>query len=360
MIGSVTPGDLWIMRRKPRNLVLLYNEAMLARPHRWFLFTMRSLLEGNGRDGLALRHRDRSHRTLIQSVGRGGRPEQDIVLLATYGDGRGSPSDPDIWFRLVEALCVQAGHYQVQRLYAGLAQHHGELREIFRQLGFQSYAHQTVLLLEGPDWNQGTTMAAMRPQSRHDIWAIHKLYGATTPRQAQLAEVRDPRSWMLPRAQRRLRRRGWVLGLDDNLTAYLHLTSGPSAHILTLLLQPDARDITTDILRFGLGQIPDAQPVYLLLRDYQRELLLPASDLGFQPISEQALLFKQTTVAARRPIRVPALEPILEPRVPVPTISPLEGDTRQYVRTTRDYQQYRATPRRPADTDPAAPGKRDR
>ena len=51
-----------------------------------------------------------------------------------------------------------------------------------------------------------------------------------------------------------------------------HLTSGPAAHVLLLLVQPEARAITTDILRFGLGQISDTLPVYLLLREYQREL----------------------------------------------------------------------------------------
>lgn len=342
MIGPATLGDLWTLRRKPRSLVMLYNEAMLVRSHRLLWFTLRSLIEGSGRDSSTMLYRDRGMRALIQAVGRHGRPEQDIVLMASYGGGSGHPTDPDVWFRILEALCTQAGHAHVQRLYAALPHHHDELREVFRQLGFQPYTHQTVLRLEGPDWDQGTTLAPMRPQSRSHIWAIHKLYGATTPRQAQSAEARDSRSWSVPRPSGWWpRQRGWVLGADDNLIAYLHLTAGPIGHVLTLLLQPEARDITTDILRFGLGQVPDAQPVYLLLREYQRELLLPAEDLGFQPIGEQALYFKQTTVAARRSLLAPALESILEPRAPVPTISPVEGDARTYVRTTRYHQQHR-------------------
>ncbi len=129
-----------------------------------------------------------------------------------------------------------------------------------------------------------------------------------------------------------------MLGPEDDLTAYLHLTSGISAHVLTLLLRPEAREITTDILRFGLAQVPDALPVYLLLRDYQQELLLPAGDLGFQPIGEQALLYKQTTVAARRSFLMPALESSAEPRAPIPTISSMSEDVRPYVRTARYHQ----------------------
>ncbi len=340
MIRPLTPGDLLTLRRKPRSQVMLYNEMMLVKPHRPFWFGVRCVLEGSRRDGATFVYRERGSRAAVQSVGRAGRPEQDIVMMSSYGDGRGHPTDPDIWFRILEELCISAGQHRVQRLYAALSQRHEELREVFRQLGFIGYTQQTVTRLEGPDWDQGITLAPMRPQARRDAWAIHKLYGATTPHVVQQAEARVARDWTLPltRGWSRPRRRGWVLGPEDNLTAYLHLTSGPVAHVLALMLRSDARAITTDILRFGLGQISDSLPVYLLLRDYNRELLLPAEDLGFQPIGEQALLFKQTTEAVRRPFLMPAREPSTEPRAPIPTISSLSEDVRHYVRTARHHE----------------------
>jgi hypothetical protein len=316
---------------------MLYNEAMLVKPHRPFWFGLRCMLEGNRRDGATFVFRERGLRAAVQAVGRSGRPEQDIVMLSAYGDSRGNPTDPDIWFRVLEMICMSAGNHRVQRVYAALSQRHEELREVFRQLGFVGYTHQTVMRLEGPDWDQGTTLAPMRQQARRDAWAIHKLYGATTPHMVQQAEARVARDWTLPltRGWSRPRRRGWVLGPEDNLTAYLHLLSGPGAHVLTLMIQPDARAITTDILRFGLGQISDTLPVYLLLREYTRELLLPAEDLGFQPIGEQALLMKQTTETVRRPFLMPAREPAVEPRAPIPTISSRCEEVRRYVRTSR-------------------------
>jgi hypothetical protein len=330
MIRPVTPGDLWTLRRKPRSQVWLYNEAMLARPHRQFSFALRCLIEGSSRDGATLVYRERGMRAAAQAVGRSGRPEQDIVMLSAYGGGNGHPTDADAWFRLMEAICFQAGQRRVQRLYAALSQRHEELREIFRQLGFAGYTQQVVMRLEGPDWDQGVTLAPMRPQARRHDWAIHRLYGTITPHLVQQAEARVARDWQLPLTEgwRRSPRRGWVLGTDDNLIAALRLTSGPAAHVLTLLIHPDSRDIVTDVLRFGLGQISDRLQVYLLLREYQSELLAPASDLGFQPIGEQALLFKQTTVEARRPSLLPALEPRVEPRGPIPTISSLGEDAR--------------------------------
>lgn len=330
---------------------MLYNEQMLAKPHRWFWCAVRSMIEGSSYHGATMMLRERGVRAVAQTIGRKGRAEHDIVMLAAYGGGRGSPTDPDMWFRLIEQISVQAGRAHVQRLYAALSQGHSELREILRQIGFAHYTTQTVLRLEGPDWDQGTTVAPLRPQTQRSLFAIQKLYGMITPRPVQQAEVREGRTWKLPRAHaNRTSMRGWVLGSDDNLSAYLHLTSHSAGHVLTLLLHPEAREIETDILRFGLGQIGDDLPVYLLLREYQRELLLPATDLGFQPIGEQALFVKHTTVPIRQTILRPIADPLLEPRVSIPAISSINEDTRAYVRSTRHHEQYRS----PAGDTPAS------
>lgn len=338
MIRPVTPGDLWALRRKVRSQITLYNEALLAQPHNPLLYALRCALLGPGRDGASFVFRERGVAALAQAQGRSGRPEQDIIYLATYRSGEHAiPSDQDIWFRVLEQLCAQAARSHVQRLYASLGHHQEELREVFRQLGFQNYARQTILQLVGPDWDQGTTLAPMRAQSRRDAWAIHKLYGSITPRLVQHAESRSARAWMLPLAQRwsRRRRHAWVLGPDDNLVAYVHATSGPTAHVLTLLIRPDAREGVGDVLRFGLAQLQDARSVYCILREYQEELLAPLQDLGFQPIGEQSLLVKSTVTPVRRSLLLPALEPNLEPRVTIPSISAPREDPTPYVRTAR-------------------------
>lgn len=342
MIRPVTLGDLWAFRRKVRSQVVLYNEGLLAQPHNPFLYALRCALLGAGRDGSSFVFRERGVAALVQFQGRSGRPEQDVVYLAVARSSERSiiPSDHDIWFRVLEQQCAQAARSHVQRIYASLGHHQEELREVFRQLGFSGYARQTILQLVGPDWDQGTTLAPMRAQSRRDAWAIHKLYGSITPRLVQHAEARSARAWMLPLAQRwnRRRRHAWVLGPDDNLVAYLHATSGPTAHVLTLLIRPDIRESVGDVLRFGLAQLQDARSVYLILREYQEELLAPLQDLGFQPIGEQTLLVKSTVSPVRRSLLLPALEPSMEPRVTTPSISTSREDSIPYVRTARSYE----------------------
>jgi hypothetical protein len=340
MIRSVTPGDLWVLRRKPRNQVVLYNERLLARPHQPFWFASRCFFEGNSQDRTTSVFHDRGVRAVAQARGRAGRPEQDIVYLGVYGsDRRTLPSDYDIWYRLLEQLTVTAGHNHTQRLYASLWSQQAEAHEIFRQLGFQAYLRRIVLQLSGPDWDQGTTLAPMHGQSRADAWGIHKLYGSVAPRIVQHAEVRTPRSWGLPLAQRwqQTRRRGWVLGSHDDVSAYLHMRSGPAAHVLTLLLHPAAREVAPDVLRFGLTQISDDKPVYLILAEYLSELLAPVQNLGFQPVGEQTMWMKSTAVTMRQPVRVSAFEPGIEPRITIPHISVPREDAHTYARPTRNY-----------------------
>ncbi len=303
----------------------MYNEPLLVHPHHSLRFALGCFLQGNGQDRATFLFRERGLRAVIQARGRHGRPEQDILYLAAYGTRKEPlPSDHDIWYRLVERAIINAGHHQVQRLYASVWSQRVEVQEILRQLGFQAFMKRIVLQLSGPDWDQGTRMAPMRSQSRQDAWAIHRLYGTVTPHLVQRAEARVPRNWTPPLSHRwqALQRRGWVLGSNDELLAYLHLTSGPGGHVFTLLLHPTANENAANILRFGLAQLrDDTKTVYLIIPEYHSDLLKPAQNLGFQPVNGQTVLVKHTTIAARRPVLLSAFEPTLEPRIPVPRIS---------------------------------------
>lgn len=344
MIRTVVAGDLWALHRKPHNQIVFYNETLLVQPHRPLWFSLRCLLQGTGRDRLMMVYRDRTASALVQSQGRKNRPEHDILYLSAHASDTSSTalsSDYDLWYRLLERLCIKAGHNAIQRLYVSIWKDQLELREIYRQLGFQAYTHQYVLQLSGPDWDQGTTISRMRAQSRRDAWAVHKLYGLVTPHLVQQAEVRTPRAWMLPLTQRwqPYRRSAWVFGSESDLHAYLHISSGPSAHSLTLLIHPDARDTVADVVRFGLAQLIDNRPVYLLLREYHQELLAPVENLGFQVVGETALLVKHTVVPVRRSVLLPVFETqALDVQITLPNISVPREETELYVTAQRNNQ----------------------
>lgn len=338
MSRLLTPTDLFTLQRKPRALALLHDDALSVQRHRPLLFSLRSLLTNSGRYTTFI-HRENSIRAILQAVRRESRPEQTVVALASYGADHQPPTDHDVWFRLLEAHVAYSARHQIQRLYATQSSATADLSELFRQSGYTPYVRQVVLRLDGPDWDQGTRLATMRPQGRHDVWGVHQLYGQITPRHVQLAEARAARDWMLPLQAPWLgvKQRAWVHTRAEQVITSLRVSSGRDAHMMQLLMEPQAREQAIDVLRFGISQIADTLPIWLVLRDYQEELLWAAQDLGFQPIDEQVRWVRHNVSFIRRS----AIARVLEPHdagAPVPTVVPASEQARLYARTKRDNQ----------------------
>ncbi|MFM7679924.1 MAG: hypothetical protein ACKO83_13850 [Roseiflexaceae bacterium] len=338
MSRLLTPTDLVTLRRKPRALALLHDEALLVQRHRPLLFSVRSLLTNSGRYTTFVHH-EQGVTAVLQAVRRESRPEQTVVALASYGALHQLPTDHDLWFRLLEAHVTHSARHQIQRLYATQSDGTDDLGEIFRQGGFTPYVRQVVLRLDGPDWDQGTRIAPMQVQSRHDVWGVHQLYGHITPRPIQLAEARAARDWMLPLQAPWLgvKRRAWVAYDHAHVVASLRVSSGNDAHLMQLLINPAARDQATEVLRFGISQIADTLPIWLVVRDYQEELLWAAQDLGFQPMAEQVRWVRHNVSFIRRPVMTRVLEPN-DTGTPVPTIVPASEQARLYARTKRNHK----------------------
>lgn len=323
MTRLLTPPDLLTLRHKPRALVQLHPDAVLHTPHRPLLFGMRSLLSNHGRYRSLFVH-DGAVSAVLHALAPTNRPERALVALASYGPAMRYPSDHDVWYRLLEAHVITSANQHVQRLYATLSAD-DDLGEIFRQSGYTSYAKQTLFRLDGPDWNQGTRFASLVPQSRADVWGVHQLYGSVTPKPVQHAEARTARDWALPLTTPwdTTKHRAWVLRMEDRVLASVRIKSSRTAHLIQLLVHPDVRSDVADMLRFGIGQIADTLPIWLVLREYQEELRWPAQDLGFHPFHEQHALVRHMTAFARLPALARVLEPTRERGTPVPSITPI-------------------------------------
>jgi hypothetical protein len=323
MSRLLTPIDLFGLRRKARSLVVLDGDVSLLRRHRVLLLAVRSILENHSAHITTI-VRNSAISAVLQARSRRSRPERELMALASFGPDQRYPSDHDMWFNLLESHVVQSARDRIQRLYATLDNQHADVAEIFRQSGYAPFSRQLLLRLDGPDWDQGTRIATMHSQTRHDVWGIHQLYGQTTPRPVQLAEATAARDWMLPLSTpwERVKQRAWVQRHNEHVVASLRIQSGREAHVMRLLVQPSARDEVPDMLRFGMSQIADTLPIWLVLRDYQEDLLWSAQDLGFQPFSEQSLLVRHNVAFIRRPAFARVLEPNHEQGSPIPTIVP--------------------------------------
>jgi hypothetical protein len=181
--------------------------------------------------------------------------------------------------------------------------------EVLRQLNFQPYAQQQIWMLPEPTIEAGSSMVALRRQHRRDAWPIQQLYTRVAPRHVQLAEQRQSSSWQLPRPRRRIgwRERGWVLSSDQDVDIYVHVMTGPRAHVLQLLIDPAIRHQTAEMLRYSLSQLSEPRTVFAVIRGYQSEVGGALEQIGFKLRAEQTLFVRQLAVSQRQTSRVPSL-----------------------------------------------------
>lgn len=320
MIRPVRLTDLVEMRRLPYARIDLRNEITLAGSHRPLGFALRCALPF-GHDRHTVVYQDHGVRGYVQGVCRPNTAEADLLYLAAQPLHHGvrQPTDPDVWHHLLSDFIGRMGSRQIERIYAPLPSNSSS-DEVFRQLGFQSYANRQVWRALTPDVAEGSAIIALRPQQRRDPYAIHRLYEAITPAPVIRFEGRTARSWQLPVVRSRpngVRQRSWVLGRDgrdDVLRAAIHVWQGRFAAVISLLIDPAERGLASAVLRFGLTQVATAHQgaVYVLLPEYHGELGHDLAEIGFEHLGDQRLTVKTTTVALRKPLLRPVLEGSLE------------------------------------------------
>ncbi|MBV9791886.1 MAG: hypothetical protein JOZ51_27110 [Chloroflexi bacterium] len=326
MIRPAMAADLWALRRRPQRRIFFYTETMLATSYRPFVVSLRSMLGPIGDDVVTLVLRKSGMRGFIQARKRSHAPEIDISYLAGFAAARGSGiPDGDVWYSLVENLIERAGHARIERVFASVGHRFEDVIETLKQLGFQPYTTQQIWMLPEPAIQEGSALVALRRQHRRDAWPIHQLYTRVTPRHVQQAELRQSSAWQLPLPRRRLgwRERGWVLGNDQALQMYIHVLTGPRAHVLRPLFEPELRQQAATMLRYALSHMSEPRTVFAVIRGYQSEIGGALEELGFKLRGEQTLFVKHLVVPQRQAVRVPALlrtEPNLEPATTLPRI----------------------------------------
>jgi hypothetical protein len=311
MIGAVGPTDLWQLRRVPTRAQILATEQLLAARHRPTWFGVRSLIPFERGSRLTLSIRDRSGTAWLQSQQRRGRPEQDIVYLASARAPGSIPGDHERWFQLLQYLPAVLSA-AVERLYAALPRDSSELHEIFRQAGFRVYTQQLILQRRADAAEPTAAGDGLLPQTRRDLWFIQQLYGRVTPAPVQAAESRTARSWELGRWTGQ---RAWLRFEQEQAIGRLHIQSGDAAHVLSVIAATERSGLAGELLRAGLLQIRDSRPVLLTVRVYQQELVSAAEQLGFELIGAQDLLVRQTAQTIRRPVFATAMKNSLNARL---------------------------------------------
>lgn len=253
-----------------------------------------------------------------------GRDRRWIALGAGYLSSLYSPGDA---VEEVLRYAVQsAGQRGVKRLYARLPED-AELTRIYRRVGFQAYAEETVWVAERLDVEASVDGPPLREQEVTDTWAVHQLYNASAPRDVQYAEAATSHRWELSHPGKRgTVVRGYLLEDGFQLTAYARVLSCGERHHVEVMFGPEASVDRASFVRTVLGRVQRQarlRQVYVAVRSYQQETEAALESLGFRPRIRQRCTIRYTAARVQQAeaVSVGALHAEVRERVPkhVPT-----------------------------------------
>lgn len=226
-------------------------------------------------------------------------PDRRWQLIA-MGSATGVYDAEPVWEELIRQSIAAAGLRGVKRLYARVPVG-SPAAEPLRRLGFAAYASETIFLARR--LRSVPAALPMRRQELADTWAIHQLYSASVPKQVQYAEAWTSHHWETRAGPGRgATITGWIVEEGHQVLAYARVLSRGGTHSLELLYAPDHAALIPDLLDGVIAQIraqSGANRVFCTLRGYQVEAVDALCERGFDPVLEQDLSVKYTTVTAR-------------------------------------------------------------
>ena len=208
-------------------------------------------------------------------------------------------ADDTLWLALLDGLVKMAGMHGALNLIAEVGEG-SEALEVFREGCFGIYARQVIWVRQpAPADEPEMPLRLARPA---DDTAISTLYRSLVPsliRQAEPPPTAAGTCYLLER--------------EASPCGLVTIKRGRQGAFIEPYLHPDARQDTQAFLNGALKlAFARRQPVYCRLRGFMSWLEGPLAELGFEPLTSEAVMVRHTTV------RVPleALKPVREGVLP--------------------------------------------
>jgi hypothetical protein len=224
--------------------------------------------------------------------------------VIAVGTGTGVYDASPVEDVLIRHGITAAGLRGVKRLFARV-QSGSDLVNTFAKLGFTAYATETIFVTDAA--RVLGESVPVREQEQTDTWAIHQLYNATVPKTVQYAEALTSHRWDLRGPDELVgnsRRLGWLVDDGHSIAAYGRVACGANAHAVELLYLPDRTHVLGGLIDTIVQEIRTrsrSKRIICTLRGYQAEAAKELESRGFDPVLEQDLHVKYTTVTARAP-----------------------------------------------------------
>ena len=305
MIRPFHLRDLGLVHRLGDRGVVFQTQAALTTVPHPVRHALVNMLVGGHSTTYIWKSKDPEAAAFVQLGLEEGQPNAHLASIGVEvaeADSDGNDKiDEDIWLPLLDQLVVIAGQRGVLNLIAEAAEDGPEL-QVLRHAGFAVYTRQDIWINDRLDPNGSGDLLTERQSI--DDWDINVLYSNIVPGMIQSVEPGPP----LDTGQ------NWVLREDGELTAYVHVCSGPVANWMRLFIHPNARTRPKVIIEAALQTLsPTAEhPVYCCVRRYQSWLLSALEKAGFQPWGSQAVMVKH--IVQHVESAAPAAKNVIEPK----------------------------------------------
>ncbi len=199
-----------------------------------------------------------------------------------------------IGMQLLDALGQAAGERSAYHLI-GEVDEGDPVFESMRRAGFAIYARQRIWVLERSRMDEVEPPAgAWRPAVVGDQAAIHNLYLDLVPGMVQQVEPPPSNGHCL------------VHRADGEVLGFLEINRGPRGTWVQPYLHPAADNIQALLASFLFHQRGHYnEPVYFCVRSYQGSMNNLLHELGFAPLSQQAVMVKHIAAHVRKPLLAP-------------------------------------------------------
>lgn len=196
--------------------------------------------------------------------------------------------DDTAWLYVLDAMVADAGKRGAHMLTAEVDEHL-DLFETLRVAGFAIYARQEI-------WQRPPTSPLDVPHvsltqvTEADEHGIHLLYSNVVPRLVQQIAMPPSQS------------DGLVYRKHDRIAGYIALSEGKHGIYLMPYLHPDVFSEAAAIIGAAMRSANhvDRVPMYVCVRRYQDWLEDALVDLGFEPMTRQAVMVRHIAAGIRQ------------------------------------------------------------
>ena len=229
--------------------------------------------------------------------GRRSAWEVDYLIVASGEESTGAS--------LLEELTRGLGRAGVEKVFIRLDAQ-SRLLDVARSAGFFPYLKEHLWRLEQVSQGLDCPPLPMRLSALGgaDLLPLFQLYNASVPAAVRRCEALTLREWAA--MQERGRCQHLVLQKDARLAAWLRLARHDGAGCFALLAARRQDAPLDNLLATAMHYLRGRRPIFCLVPEYERTLAARLADLGFQPVSEYALLANRLVRPIEEAAPVPA------------------------------------------------------